>query len=312
MKRILLIVATAVTMLLSLTSCSDFTSPDRFEGNAYSISGLLVAGNSISLDQPIYVCRSSSINDFNALELFVPDATVLIIDQNTNEQFNLTPALHEYKVKYVDENNHVIIADHVYRIEVDIPGYDKTVWAETHVPVSADLIRDYNNLDVAGEGYSVSANPIDSLSYNDLDVRYPIAMNTGNYSGPVNLYLEFFCLEEFSTALEFTNPIFGTTNPSSNMESDYYEAGESIRRIHFIGRYTSMQQPDYQDNYLLVNDFKQAFIFFGRYRVTAYAVDDNYYKYSYMPEGYLYGGVHNGLGYFGSASGGKMFTKVYK
>jgi hypothetical protein len=65
-------------------------------------------------------------------------------------------------------------------------------------------------------------------------------------------------------------------------------------------------------NFLVVKDYKQAYVFFGRYRISLYIVDDNYYRYSFMPEGYFHGGVHGGLGYFGSAGGGRMYAKIVK
>jgi hypothetical protein len=71
-------------------------------------------------------------------------------------------------------------------------------------------------------------------------------------------------------------------------------------------------QPEYTDNYIVLRDYRQAFVFFGNYKVSAYITDDNYYRYKYMPEGYLYGGVQNALGYFGSASGSVFYTKVVK
>jgi hypothetical protein len=46
--------------------------------------------------------------------------------------------------------------------------------------------------------------------------------------------------------------------------------------------------------------------------VTAYVIDDNYYYYKFMTDGYLHGGVVNALGCFGSKSGGTMFTKIVK
>jgi hypothetical protein len=306
-----------------LSSCSDFTSPDRFEGDAYSLSGLLIAGRFIDLQRPIYLCRSSSINDFNYLELYVLDAQITLYEINgvdTTNVFTLTPQLDQDlespnpmpKIKYIDPLENVIKADHTYRIEALIPGYERIVWAETHVPKQATLVPDYFGHNDPVYGFSLDPNTDKKMLMDQVDTMFPLALEMGDYVGPQYFLAEFFCMEEFSTDLEFTTPVFGFTNPDETMRDSYYQSGESIRRIQFMGKYVSQFQDDTQGNYLMVRDYKQAFVFYGKYKASAYVVDNNYYRYSFMPEGYLYGGVHNGLGYFGSASGGVMYTTVSK
>lgn len=301
----------ALLMLLILSACDKFTAPQRFEGNVYTLAGLLYAGETISGERPIYVTRSSSISEFNPLAIFVTDADVVIKDLGTNEQFTLTciPDFIEFKYKYIDTNEHVIQPEHTYSIEVTIPGRQQKITAQTTVPFATELITDiYNH----GNGYSLSQDTMNELVYNTVDQKYPLTIKTGAFSGAFNFMGEFFCLEEFSTNLEFTTPVFGSEHPDTTLIDAYYAGGESIRRIKFIGRYASQAQPGMEGNYLVVKDYKQAFVFFGRYRVSIYIVDDNYYRYSYMPEGYFHGGVSGGLGYFGSAGGGKMFAKLVK
>jgi len=319
----LLIITILVLALLALSSCSDFTSPKRFDGDVYSISGLLLAESSVNLQKPIYVLRSTSVNDFSAESLFVTDAIVTIHEyagDQIQKSFVLEPvldldleaAIPMPKIKYIDPQDNIILADTKYRIEVVVPGYDKTIWAETTVPKPATITPDYFSHNSDQYGYSTDPNTTLKIKHSEIDTHYPLALNMGEYSGPQYFFSQFFCLEEFSTDLEFTTPVIGFENPDENMRDGYYQAGESIRRIHILGRYTSMPQSDAEDNYLMVRDYKQAFVFYGKYRVTAYVVDNNYYRYSFMPEGYLHGGVRNGLGYFGSASGGVLYTEIVK
>ena len=61
-----------------------------------------------------------------------------------------------------------------------------------------------------------------------------------------------------------------------------------------------------------LNNYSTAFIFYGKYRVRVWVIDDNYYRFNYMLDGYLYGGIHNALGYFGSASGGELYARITK
>ncbi len=297
-----------------LSSCTKFTAPERFEGEVYSIAGLLVSGHVIDSEHPVYVTRSETLAEFDPMSLFVTDAVVVIKDLTANQQWGLdmVPDLVAMKIKYVDNNNHIIQPQHRYRIEVTIPGHDGVISAETLVPVAVSLAPDFMQNNIAGEGYSINASPMPSIKYDEVDRKYPLALNTGTYAGPVNFMAEMYCLEEFSTELEFTNPVFGMDHPDAQMEDSYNAGGESIRRIQFIGPYVSKAQQGLTDNYLVIKDYRQAFVFYGDYRVTLWAADDNYYRYTYMPEGYFHGGVQGALGFFGSVSGGTMYAKITK
>ncbi len=301
------------TVLIILSGCSDFTAPERFDGETYAVTGLLIAGQPIGLERPIYVTRSTTIEDFQYLELFVADAEVKIIDLNTRAEFQLFPALHEFKIKYIDPNDNIIQPDHTYRLEVIIPGYEKLIWAETTVPSQVTLTPDFYGWNVSGQGFSLqNLEPYPEITFDTVESRYPLALETGTFTGTLNLFAEMYCLEEFSTSLEFTTPVFGQTNPDTTMVTTYYSSGEGVRRIQFLGKYTSVPHQQPAGNYMMIKDYRQVFIFFGRYRVTLYSCDDNFYRYKYSPEGYFHGGIKNALGYFGSASGGTMFTRIVK
>ena len=88
--RKIYIILIGLMLLLLLSSCSDFTSPDRFDGPTYSIAGLLIAGAPINVQNPVYVCRSTSIDDFRFEELFVADAIVKIIDETIGDSTGIT------------------------------------------------------------------------------------------------------------------------------------------------------------------------------------------------------------------------------
>ncbi|MBM4403475.1 MAG: DUF4249 family protein [Candidatus Cloacimonetes bacterium] len=300
-------------ILIILAGCRDFTSPDRFEGETYTVTGLLIAGQPIGLERPIYVTRSTSIQDFQLLELFVSDAEVKIIDLDTGTEFQLIPALHDFKIKYIDPDENLIQPEHTYRLEVTIPGHQKLIGGETTVPKQVTLTPDFYGWNVTGQGYTIqNQEPYPEITYDTVESRYPLALETGSYIGALNLYAEMYCLEEFSTALEFTTPVFGQTNPDTTMVNAYYSAREGIRRIQFFGKYTSIPHQQPAGNFMMIKDYRMGFIFFGRYRVSLFSCDDNYFRYKYSPEGYFHGGIRNALGYFGSASGGSMYTRIVK
>lgn len=308
MKRILLLIPVLLALLLA--AC-DNTSEPRFDGDVYTVAGLIYAGLPVSVEHPIYVTRSSEIEDFNPAGIFVADAVVSIRDLDTGQVINLEPTLHEFKVKYQDPLAAPIQANHRYRIEVTVPGYDKLIWAETTVPPAVNLLTDPYGNNPAGTGYSLDPNTANTTPFTAIDSQYPIVLDTGNAAGNYNFFGETWCLEEFSTDLEFTTPALGITNVTENLR-DVYNAGGAFRRVQFLYRFESGPHPGIAGNSLVFGDYGFAFVLYGRYRVSAYLVDDNFYSYTYRDEGYLNGGVNNALGYFGSASGGEMYIEIVK
>lgn len=307
MKRFLLLLP---LLALLLVSCENTSGP-RFEGDVYTVAGLLYAGLPVSLEHPLYVTRSAAIEDFDPLSIFVADATVTLTDLETDQQIALEPALHEFKVKYQDPLQTPIQANHRYRIEVSVPGYEPLIWAETTVPPAVTLLTDPYGTNPPGSGYSTDPNAPGQMRFADVDALYPLVIDTGEAAGSYNFFGETWCLEEFSTDLEFTTPALGITNVTENLR-DVYNAGGAFRRIQFLYRFESGPHPGIAGNSLMFSDYSYAFVLFGRYRVSAFIVDDNYYSYTYQDEGYLHGGIHNALGYFGSASGGTLYTQIIK
>ncbi len=310
-------------MLFSLlfTACSDFVSPERFTKSHYTLNGILKAGTTISFENPVWIGKSTSLDNLNSAELFVDNATVKILETAVNGDtmsFYLTamsvpiPESDRVVTFYIDADSHEIMPEYTYRIEVTIPGYEKLIYAETTVPKAAELIPNFNYTPPAGQGYTTDPDDsTTSISYPLVDVHYPVTLKVDGYQS-INYMVELYCLEEFSTDLEFTTVFFGQEHPPADMESNYYQAsGETIRRINIMSKFISKQHTD-GNWYVSLTDYRQAFVFYGRYQVTAYIMDDNYFRYKYMPEGYYHGGVQNALGCFGSASGGVMYTKIVK
>lgn len=306
---------------LLFTACSDFVSPERFTKSHYTLNGILKAGTTISFDNPVWVGKSTSLDNLNSAELFVDNAIVKILQTAVNGDtmsFYLTamsvpiPESDRVVTFYIDADSHEIQPEYTYRIEVTIPGYEKLIYAETTVPKAAELIPNFNYTPPAGQGYTIDPDDsTTSISYPLVDVHYPVTLKVDGYQ-IINYMVEMYCREEFSTDLEFTTVFFGQEHPPADMESNYYQAsGESIRRINIMSKFISKQHTD-GNWYVSLTDYRQAFVFYGRYQVTAYIMDDNYFQYKYMPEGYYHGGVQNALGCFGSASGGVMYTKIVK
>lgn len=330
MKKIYNLILIVIIGLL-LTSCSDFVSPKRYTATHYSLNALLKSGTSISQENPVYIGKSVSLSQLNEPDMFVLDASVIVKEYQKNPapasadnpydiltgQFNLELGLHQmdslmFVPCYFDPNSNIIKPDYKYSIEVVIPGYAPVITAETIVPKTAELIPNFNYTPPAGQGYTT--NPADTtfhIPYPEVDRHYPVTVKVDGYQN-INYLVELYCMEEFSTDLEFTTVFFGQEHPTEDLESNYYQAsGETIRKINIMSKFISKQHTD-GNWYVSLTDYRQGFVFYGKYKVTAYILDDNYYKYKFMPEGYYYGGVKNALGCFGSASGGVMYANITK
>ncbi len=297
-------------LLLALTACQNTSGP-RFEGEVHTLAGLLVAGKPIGLEYPVYVTRSSTIDNFDPLEIFVWNAEITVWDMDSGLEFELSPALHDFKFKYIDTAENIIQPEHRYRIEVRIPGFDKLISAETTVPPCIRAEPNPWNTNPPGIGWSLDPNTQNEIQYSRIDSDFPAIANTGSHSGAMYMASEIYCLEDFSTELEYTSPLLEGMHPSTEMEAAY-NAGRPPRRISIMYRFNAAPQPGLPDNYLILNNYAAAFFFYGSYRLRFRIVDENYFNYNFMEEGYLHGGVNNALGYFGSASSEDMFARIVK
>jgi hypothetical protein len=335
MNKIFIIVTLLIA--LGLTACSDFVSPERFDKSYYTINAILKADSTISVSNPVWIGKTVSIEQLNSAQLFVDNATVTITEtapDSTTMSFILIPVTIPFSDKvavpftgtqpsrsypkanqsvtfYIDPLNHPIQPQYTYKITVDIPGYDKQLWAETTVPKVAELMPNFGYTPLPGFGYTTDPNDSTiAIPFEQVDVNYPVTIKVEG-AQTVNYLVELYCLESFSLDLEYTTVIFGQEHATQDMEANYNQpTGETVRRINILGRFiSSLHEGNW---YVSLTDYRQAFVFYGRYRVTATVMDDNYFKSKYMPEGYYHGGVHNGLGCFGSASGGVMYTKIVK
>jgi len=315
-----------IMMTMLLSSCSDLVSPERFTENQYTVNALLKSGTSISVDNPVSICK---VPGLNLPDVFVLDAVVTIKEYQKNpgtdsydilnKQFALSLGMHSLNSFgvvpcYYDPANNLIQADYKYHIDVTIPGYDKIISADTIVPQAAELVPNFNYDPPAGQGFITDPADTDtSIPYGEVNNNFPVSvkLTDAGTQQTVNYIVEVYCREEFSTDLEYTTVIMGFEHPTEADKDKYMSSGDSIRRFMVMSKFMSKQHTD-GNWYVSWTDYRQAFMFYGRYRITALVLDDNYFNYRSMQEGYYHGGVKNALGCFGSASGGVMYTKIVK
>ena len=309
-----------------LTACSDLVSPKRFTKTQYTVNALLKSGSSISHENPVTICK---VPGLNLKEVYVLDAIVTIKEYRKNpnsgsesdsydiltDQFNLVlganPVDSLFARHYYDPANHLIKPDYRYHLEVTIPGYDKVISADTIVPKAAEIVPNFGFNPPVGQGYTTDpADNTTSIPYTQVNSNYPVTVKVDSPK-TVNFIVELYCREDFSTELEYTTVVMGKKHPTEADEDEYLAAGDTMRRFMVMSKFIPKLHTD-SNWYVSWTDYRQAYVFYGKYKITALVLDDNYFRYRSMQEGYYHGGVTNALGCFGSASGGTMYTKIAK
>lgn len=301
MKRLQIIIIIAMSLLL-LTSCSDMVSDKRFNKDIYILSGVIYAGETINNNNAITIGKAIDAENGNIQDLIVTNAIVNITDITTNQVYPLTffPNSNFTKFGYCDLSSSLIVQQgHTYTITAQIG--DQTISAQTTVPDSISIIDN--------PGYSfINQRPYNTMVYDNIGSDYSLKIQTYSPDN-INLLNEFYCMDEWNE-VEYTLEFPGA-NSSPQDEEEYENPMTGDPRL-YRGYYAYKPQLD-NGKYVINLGFSQlSYTFYGNYEVRMYSIDHNYYSYLYKPEGYKYGGVHNGYGYFGSANGKKVWTKIIK
>ena len=304
-----------IIALIVISACEDNVGPQRFDDEYYVITGLLYDNQTIDQDNGIFIGKSIDADGGNLMDSFIePDSLeVTVLEEETDFEIELAPFLTidstNISLQYYDATHSLTIkSGYTYKIKVKIQTFDgiDTLWAETTVPDSINICE--NSAFTFEEPQNDSLFP--ELSYDNANEEYPLKIQT--YSAEtIELYFQFYCLEEFEDAYYIEDyPGLGD-QPETQDEYEHPVYG-TPRKIEYYAEYL----PQMEDGKYYITDTSYAsnFIFWGKYRLRAYSIDNNYYSYLYKPEGYNHGGIEsnedNAIGYFGSVSGNTVYTKV--
>jgi hypothetical protein len=298
--------------IIFIPAC-ELTSPQRFDGEQLVIAGYLQAGKTVSLENPIFIGKTVSAEGGNFLDVFLDDALVTIENVSLAHKDTLQFGISENSIGFYNENL-MINAGDSYKIEVEavIDSAVVYAWGITTVPDSIYLDLDYYGLATDEYGYAEEfSESLPKIPYDEIEDNFPVYSRYKDGS-VIFSYYNYYCLEEFSTSLEFTNPIMGYDHLEEDDEESYNSPlSYNMRESSSIWRYQPQQ--DEQNNwYLLEKTYDGGFQYFARYRLTIYSVDINFYTYKYHSESYMYGGIKEGIGYFGSVSGEDFYTEIVK
>ncbi|MCF7918330.1 MAG: DUF4249 domain-containing protein [Candidatus Cloacimonetes bacterium] len=312
MKKI--IILTAIILLLS--GC-ELTAPQRYEKESLVVSGYLIAGKTVSIQHPIFVGRTISADGGTMDDILITNAEVKLMKLDINhvaqDTFALSFAIDIDNLLFGYQSEEVTIEPATtYRIEVHaiLDSQDVFAWAETTVPETVEINIDYNGLATPEYGFADEFSPdLPAIPYDNVNNDFPIYFALNSDAILYTSY-NFYCLEEFSTSLEYTIPFMNFTHLEEEDEEAYYSVmSNNLREVNMSWRYEPGQ--DDEGNWYRLDDFYAiGFSYYGQYRLTIYIVDQNYYTYHYHSESYLHGGIHGGIGYFGSVTGEDYFTRI--
>lgn len=296
MKKLLILL-----LPLLVWACSG-TGDERNTQSTYVITALLTAGQMVNADNPIYVTSSVNLDHGNILDMSIQNAIVAITDSTSGQVYPLTyvglPVTDTQSLGYYCDTSGTLLVQpqHTYRIDVQIE--QNHLWAITTVPPALAVVDSANGFTANASG------PYPQVAVDSLDAHHPLYMYTSpGYS--FHMFMETYCLEEDYHNLEYSFPILGQDKPKK--QEDYEDPiNHSPRRLRWYYDYLTdnnglARESSYQTSFA----FKHA-----DYYMKVLSIDDNYYRYLYKPEGYKYGGVNGGYGYFGSGCGVILYTHL--
>ncbi len=311
MKRLI-----PILILIAFIAGCDLTSDDRWNDNIVVITGNLPAGGYVDEMHPITIGRAVEADGGSVDDLYADDAEVKLINVTRQDTISLQYNVHftadqEMKIGYIDAGLEMQIHyGETYRLEALVDSM--FAYGETTVPDEVETNVDVNGNQTLTRGYTTTyMEPLPEIVYDLCDEQFPVEITTSNDETHYVRYLHY-CLEDFSTEIEYTIQFAGREHLEEDDE-DYWDPviGSGMRQNSWTSRYS----PVLKDNgdYSIYDDFyASGFSFYGRYRFDIIIMDENYYMYKTVPEGFIHGGIHGGVGYFGSSIVNTYYTNIVK
>ncbi len=311
MKRII-----PILMLVVFIAGCNLTSGDRWGNNTVVIAGALPAGGYVDEMHPIVIGKAIKADGGDISDLVSDDAIVKLINVTRQDTISLQfylgfTADNNVKYGYIDAGLEMLVNyGETYRIEASVDS--SFAYGETIVPLEVSVNVDALGNQSETRGYStILSDPLPEIVYDQCDDDFPIEITTEDSQTQYVRYLHY-CLEEFSTDIEYTLQILGMDHLEEEDEDNWDPViGSGIRENSWTSRYTPIMSND--GEYIIIDDFyASGFSFYGRYKFDIIIMDRNYYMYKTVPEGFINGGINGGVGYFGSCIVNTYYTNIVK
>ncbi|MBN1827377.1 MAG: DUF4249 family protein [Candidatus Eisenbacteria bacterium] len=280
-------IAAALPFLLA-AGCGgdDLAEPDTAE--EIVVFAYLYVNEAVADSNAVYVGRNQDLLDvYDDGEAAVPDATVLLLEEGAAEADTL------WQVSPGRYNAPGVIVKPLtrYQLRVEIPGR-ATITAATVTPAPFEVV----------DGPLVFP---DEMKHDEVGDKYPITFTCGD---PRQIFLvDVYCLEHWEDA-EYVEA-FGT----DDYPNDYDEYGGDAGEPRHIAPFFRIEDLEGKNGDLYeIGWYGDMMVFYGRYDVNIYSIDDNYYNYLYREHPERSGGIDGGIGVFGSACRAGWTVKVVK
>jgi hypothetical protein len=290
--------------IVLISACGDNTASLRYKEMGNFLSGILEEGEYIDSSRAIKIGKTQSLEYLDWELLSCQEAEVRLEEywQNTKTDSILLQWNGEAR-GYVDQHQQLkITAGRLYRIKVILPDGNEMT-AETTVPRHIEVPGDSLTATEPAFGDYPSDGEWLELALENANQQHPLQVAV-NDDAEFNLYLEFYCLEEYQNA-EYTYPPGDNDFPVD--ENEYMGDSRQYPRRN-ISYY--MYQPE--NGIVNINSYQSSILFYGRTQIGVYSIDSNYLQYLYKSDGYTAGGVVGGIGIFGSSTGKMLYSRVIK
>jgi hypothetical protein len=280
-------------LMVTMTSCENNPSELGLKYD-YSLYAYLLVGEPIDTDNPVRL-KSLFNPDIPLYEqdISVTDALVRIYTES--EPLIDAILVHEQNGEYVLRENDIFLIQPDTKYFLQIEVNDQIITASTHTP-PASLIE---NDALSQDPDTFPELAIDVISSYPIKVSCPLGEER-------TCYLETYCLEEYNDAA-YIYDFMGSGSPKDQEEYENPDGGFP-RRLVVAEVFSPREHIDSEN--IVISNYDGFFFFYGRYRISCYVIDRNYYDSLYMTNGWEKGGVTGAYGVLGSGIGRIYYVKI--
>lgn len=271
-----------LSVLLAAGCGEDTTGPET--RNEIVVFGFLYVNETLSDSNAVFIARTMPVESYyDVNNAVIANATVTILKDGDTVPDTLTMV----EPGYYNKPDLLIEELTTYDLTVQVGG-ETVITATTTTPDAFQVIR-------APVDFSV-------MRYEAIPDSFPITFQCEN--DDQIFMVDCYCLEEWQDA-RIINPI-----TDADTVADYDEYGGDNGEPRHINPYFRIDGLERDGEDYLIEWYSACMVFYGEYDLQVFSIDENYYNYIYKDHPELNGGIHGGIGVFGSACREKWHVEV--
>ncbi len=298
-----------LTLAFLAAGCSNEGDNPDFQ-EEIAVFGYLFVGEAINPDNAIYISKTTPLE----VE-FEPNTTGVISDAfvTLQKEGSTDPVVldevPDHPGHYYNSN---IIIEAQTRYDLYIEAEGKTITSQTLTPYPMEVVEEpigipasliyYDN----GELCPTDTIP-DSMTmvYDNIPDYHRVAFTCPDPSEEQICMVDVYCLEKVRDA----RYIYVLNDHDRPDDSDEYEGNGNDEPRHISGLLRLKHFDQEGDNYIF-DWYGGMIVFWGRYELGFYTIDENYYNFLYREYPERKSGIEGGIGVFGSASRSTYYVKI--